>query len=75
MLRNSFMINDDFRADPKEEWIVNGKIKDVYIVKEILPDYDQQYLQLVVPARSTRSTIRDIFFESKAKIDESKLYN
>lgn len=73
MLRNSFMINDDFRADPKEEWMVNGRIKYVYLVKEILPEYDRQYLQLVVPARSTRNCIRELFFERKAKIEESKL--
>ncbi|MBX8497793.1 hypothetical protein [Pseudomonas cichorii] len=73
MLRNSFMINDDFRADPKEEWMVNGKLKDVYIVKEILPEYDQQYLELVVPGRSTRNNIRELFFDRKAKIEKSKL--
>lgn len=72
MLRNSFMINDDFRADPKEEWMVNGVLKDVYIIKEILPEYDQQYMELVVPGRSTRASIREIFFKKKAKFDENK---
>lgn len=74
MLRNEFMIAEHFKAIPNEEWMVNGVLKDVYIVKEILPDYDKQYMQIVAPGRASRSMIRDIFFERKAKIDEAKLY-